>query len=62
MKALKVVLLVVMLLGLGMMLTGCNEGNAGKNKMMMGDSRMEMDRVGWEQGLSGFPHPVVLHP
>jgi hypothetical protein len=62
MKALKVVLLVVMLLGFGMMLTGCNGGNAGNNKMMMGDSRMEMDRVGWEQGLSGFPHPVVLHP
>jgi uncharacterized lipoprotein YehR (DUF1307 family) len=62
MKALKSVLLVVMLLGLGMMLTGCNEGHSRNDKMMMGDSRMEMDRVGWEQGLSGFPHPVVLHP
>ncbi len=60
MKALKGVLLVVMLLGLGMV-AGCNEGNARNNKMM-GDSMMEMDRVGWQQGLSGFPHPVVLHP
>jgi hypothetical protein len=58
MKVLKGMLLVVMLLGLGM-LSGCNEGNARKNTMM-GDSGM--DRIGWEQGLSGFPHPVVLHP
>lgn len=60
MKVLKAGLLVVVLLGLGM-IAGCNEGNARKNNMM-GDSRMEMDRVGWEQGLTGFPHPVVLHP
>jgi hypothetical protein len=62
MKALKGVLLVVMLLGLGMMLAGCNEGHAKNNTMMMGDSQMGMDRIEWHQGLSGFPHPVVLYP
>ncbi len=61
MKALKGVLLVVMLLCFGMMLAGCNEGHARSNTMT-GDSRTETDIVGWEQGLSGFPHPVVLHP
>lgn len=62
MKVLKGVLLVVMLMGLGMMLAGCNEGYAKNNTMMMGESHMQMDHIEWHQGLSGFPHPVVLHP
>jgi hypothetical protein len=55
MKVLKAGLLVVVLLALGMM-AGCNEGNARKNNMMGNDS------VEWRQGLTGFPHPVILHP
>jgi hypothetical protein len=55
MKALKAGLLVVVLLGLGM-IAGCNEGNARKNNMT------GMNNVEWRQGLTGFPHPVILHP
>lgn len=55
MKVLKTGLLVIVLLSLGM-IAGCNEGNARKNKMM------GLDRVEWRQGLTGFPHPVILHP
>lgn len=54
MKALKVVLLVVALLGLGLM-AGCNESHARHGAM-------DLDRVEFEQGLTGFPHPVVMHP
>ena len=60
MKVLKAGLLVVVLLGLGM-IAGCNEGHARMNDLP-GDRRMEMDRVEWQPGLSGFPHPVVLYP
>ena len=55
MKVLKIGLLVVVLLSLGL-ITGCQEGNARKNNMM-GSSNVE-----WRQGLTGFPHPVILHP
>lgn len=55
MKALKVVLLVVVLLGLGIM-AGCQESHARRNGMM------EYDRIEFEQGLTGFPRPVVLYP
>jgi|GEM_PF-4111235 len=55
MNALKVVLVVVVLLSLGL-IAGCNEGHARR------DGMMQTDRVVWEQGLTGFPHPVVLHP
>ena len=54
MKALKVVLLVVALLGLGLM-AGCNESQARHGAY-------NIDRVEFDQGLTGFPHPVVLHP
>ena len=54
MKVLKVVLLVVALLGLGLM-AGCNEGHARHGTM-------DLDRVEFQQGLTGFPHPVVMHP
>ena len=54
MKSLKVVLLVVALLGLGLM-AGCNEGHARHGAT-------DLDRIEFEQGLTGFPHPVVMHP
>ena len=54
MKSLKAVLLVVALLGLGLM-AGCNEGHARQGAM-------DLDRIEFEQGLTGFPHPVVMHP
>ena len=54
MKALKVVLLVVALFGLGLM-AGCGESHARRGPM-------DLDRVEFEQGLTGFPHPVVMHP
>ena len=54
MKALRVVLLVVALLGLGLM-AGCNEGHARHGAY-------DLDKVEFQQGLTGFPHPVVLHP
>jgi len=51
MKALKVALLVVVLLCLGMVV-GCQEGYAG---------RSSSNRVVWEQGQTGFPHPSIAY-
>lgn len=54
MKALKVILLVAVLFGVGL-LAGCNESHARQGTM-------SLDRIEYEQGLTGFPYPVVLHP
>ena len=54
MKALKVVLLVVVLLGLGMVV-GCQEGQASMS------SASSSERIVWEQGHTGFPHPRIAY-
>ena len=57
MKALKVVLLVVVLLGLGMVV-GCQEGQASMSSM---SSASSSERIVWEQGHTGFPHPRIAY-
>jgi len=54
MKALKVALLVVVLFCLGMV-AGCQDGQAA------GSGITSSDRVVWEQGLTGFPHPRIIY-
>ena len=54
MNALKVVLLVVVLLSLGMV-AGC------QNEAAMSSGITSSDRIVWEQGLTGFPHPRVTY-
>jgi hypothetical protein len=54
MKALKVALLVVVLFCLGMV-AGCQDGQAARSGIT------SSDRVVWEQGLTGFPHPRVAY-
>jgi hypothetical protein len=54
MKALKVVLLVIVLLGLGIV-AGCQEGYSSSSSVT------GSDRVVWEQGLTGFPHPSIAY-
>jgi hypothetical protein len=54
MKALKVALLVVALLSLGI-IAGC------QNEAAMSSSITSSDRVVWEQGLTGFPHPRITY-
>ena len=50
MKTLKVALLVVVLLCLGIV-AGCQEGQA----------RSSSNRVGWDQGQTGIPHPSIAY-
>jgi len=54
MKALKVALLVVVLLSLAVV-TGCQEQSARSSSIT------SSDRVVWEQGQTGFPHPRVAY-
>ncbi len=54
MKALKVALLVVVLLSLAVV-TGCQEQAARSSNIT------SSDRVVWEQGQTGFPHPRVAY-
>ena len=51
MTALKVALLVVVLLTLGIV-AGCQEGQA---------SQSSSNRIVWEQGQTGFPHPSIAY-
>ena len=55
MKALKVALLLVVLLGLGI-IAGCQNEAA-----MMSTRITSSDRVVWEQGQTGFPHPKIAY-
>jgi hypothetical protein len=50
MKVLKAALLVVVLLCLGIV-AGCQDGQA----------RSSSNRVVWEQGQTGFPHPSITY-
>jgi len=54
MKALKVALLAVVLLSLAVV-TGCQEQSARSSSIT------SSDRVVWEQGQTGFPHPRVAY-
>ena len=54
MKALKVALLVIVLVGLGMF-AGCQEGYSSSSGVT------SSDRIVWEQGLTGFPHPSIAY-
>ena len=54
MKALKVALLAVVLLSLGI-IAGC------QNQAARSSSITSSDRVVWEQGQTGFPHPRIVY-
>ena len=54
MKALKVALLVIVLLSFAV-ITGCQEQTARSSSIT------NSDRVVWEQGQTGFPHPRVAY-
>jgi len=54
MKALKVALLVVVLLSLGM-IVGCQEERASMSSIT------SSERIVWDQGQTGFPHPRVAY-
>ncbi len=54
MKALKVALLVIVLLSLGM-IAGCQEEAAKSSSIT------NSNRVVWEQGQTGFPHPRIAY-
>jgi hypothetical protein len=55
-KALKIVALMVVLLGLGM-ITGCQS----QGTMTSSSVASSNNRVVWEQGITGFPHPKIRY-
>ena len=59
MNAKKWGLLGFVLVGLAMF-AGCQNNNAHNDDVMM--MSMDQNRIEWQQGLTGFPHPRILYP